>query len=277
MTRNHRNHRPSTAKPATCATLIALLAALLPTAALAHAGEHRVDLHEGYQYDNCYFDLHPELSKSQFRRFAAEAGQIVYFRQVSSAETLGQWNFDLGLTASYSMLDDTKPAWNNTMSHPGDDHYLGEQLLIPQLTLRVGITEHVDIEAYGTVGPGSNYGFVGVAAKVQVLDEKQGMPLSLSIRPSVSGLLGPAEVQVWNLGTDLAVSRRFGGLAPFAGVGLNTSVAIERSDDTDVGTQGALRAVPFAGLDYHWGLLSVGAQAEISAIPVVSARLAMRL
>jgi len=260
------------------AALAALIALLAPASALAHNGEtHRVDLHEGYAYDSCYFDLHSELTEEQFKQLAAEAGQIIYFRQVASAETLGQWNFDISLGASYSLLDDTKPAWNNTMTHPGDDHYLGQALLIPQLTLRLGVTDDVDVETYVSGNPSSNYGFVGLAAKVRVLNEQHGLPLSLSIRPNVAALLGPEETQIWTFGTDVAVSRNFGGLAPFAGIGLNSHLAVDSSDDTDVGNQLAFRAVPFAGLDYTWGALSVGAQAEVSSLPIFSARLGARL
>lgn len=111
---------------------------------------------------------------------------------------------------------------------------------------------------------------------MRLLDERDGLPVSLSVRPNVASLVGASEVQVWTFGTDVSVSRNFAGLAPFAGVGLNTSLAVENSDDTDVGNQVALRAIPFAGLDYNWGALSVGAQAELSSLPVFSGRLGAR-
>src|SRR5512144_1661753 len=199
-------HRP-------LAATVGLLGALaLPARVLAHAGgggARDVVLHVGDAYSSCYFDLHPELTASEFREFAAEGGQMARFRQTSGAATLGAGSFDVALGYSLFFLDDTKGAWNNTMSHPAADHYLGEQLGIPYLALRVGVTDAVDAEAYGTLNPQSNYGLVGVAAKVRLLEQSERTPVSLAVRPSASGLGGPAEVQAWNLSTDVSVSREF--------------------------------------------------------------------
>ena len=40
--------------------------------------------------------------------------------------------------------------------------------------------------------------------------------------------------------------------------------------------QGALRAVPFAGVDYSWKHFSVAAQAEFASLPIFAARVGAR-
>lgn len=244
----------------------------LPSGALAHGSSdpRGVGLHVGNDHSSCYFDLHPELTARQFRQFAAEAGQLARFRQMSGAATLGAGTFDVNLGYATFFLDDAKGTWNNTMSHPQADHYLGQQLGIPYLSLRVGLTDEVDGELYGTVGPGSNYGLIGIASKIRLLEQDEDMPVSVAVRPSVSALVGPTEVQVWNVSADLSVSRDIHGLEPFAGVTLSSSLAVDSSNDTDAGSQVALRPVAFAGLDYHWRFLTVGAQAEISDVPALA-------
>lgn len=258
------------------ATFGLLLGLALPTRALAHGhgdpDPRGVGLHVGSAHDSCYFDLHPELTKRQFRQFAAEGGQILRFRQVSAADTLGAGTFDVNVGYATFFLDDTKGAWNNTMSHPQSDHYLGEQLGMPYLALRLGLTDRVDGEVFGSLNPASNYGLFGFASKIRLLDENDGAPVSLAVRPSMGALLGPSEVQAYNLATDLSVSRRFHGLAPFAGVTVSTTAVVDASPDTDVGHQSATRAVAFAGVDYQWRFVSVGAQAEISAVPALALR-----
>ena len=256
------------------ATLGLAIVLALPAGARAHGGgdPRDVGLHVGSAHDSCYFDLHPELTRRQFRQFAAEGGQILRFRQVSAADTLGAGSFDVDVGYAYFFLDDAKGAWNNTMSHPQSDHYLGEQLGVPYLTLRLGLTDRVDGEVFGSLNPQSNYGFLGFASKIRILDENHGAPVSLAVRPSASALLGPSEVQAYNVATDLSVSRRFHGIAPFAGVTLSTTAVVDSSPDTDVGHQSATRAVAFAGVDYQWKFLSVGAQAEISALPALALR-----
>jgi hypothetical protein len=244
--------------PIACAAIVLAL----PTGAWAH--ERNIDLHVGTAYESCYFDLHPELTEAEFQEWAAEAGQILRSRQMSSAETLGAGNFEVGLGYSYFFLDDSKGAWNNTMSHPADDHYLGEELGTPYLELKLGVSDDVDAEVFGIVNWQANYGFVGVASKIRLLDETEGKLMSLSVRPSASALLGPSEVQAYNLSGDVAVSRNFHGFSPFAGVTLSTTLAVESSDDTDVGNQAAARTLAFAGLEYRWKFISAAAQAEVS-------------
>ena len=255
--------------------ITASLTVALASASPAHADTppYRVDLHVDKAYDSCFFDLHPELTEGQFQEFAAEGGQIARFRQLSAATTLGKGKFDVSMNYAYFFLDDEKGAWNNTMSHPEADHYLGQELGFPQLQLRVGVTDRVDAEAFGTVNFLSNYGFAGVASKVAILRESADMPVSLAVRPSVSGLVGPSEVQVVNLSTDVAVSRNFHGFSPFAGVTASVTAAIDSSDDTDVGNQSAARTLAFAGVEYRWGHIVAAAQAEISDLPGLALRL----
>lgn len=257
-------------------TLTATLAGALVAAApaLADTPPYRVDLHVDKAYDSCFFDLHPELTEGQFQQFAAEGGQVVRFRQMSAATTLGKGNFDVSMNYAYFFLDDEKGAWNNTMSHPEADHYLGQELGFPQLSLRVGLTDRVDAEAFGTVNFLSNYGFAGVASKIAILRQSPSMPVSVAVRPSVSGLMGPSEVQVVNASTDIAVSRTVvRGLSPFAGVTGSITAAIDSSDDTDVGNQAAARTVAFVGVEYRFGHLIAAAQAEISDLPALGLRL----
>ncbi len=261
------------------ATLGLSIVLALPAAAQAHDGSglrDDVKLHVGTSYDSCYFDLHAELSSSAFRQFAAEAGQMVHFRQISSADTLGAGTFDVSVGYEYFLLDDTKSAWNDTMTHPQADHYLGRQLGIPYLALRAGITDRVDGEVFGTVNAASNYGAVGLASKIRILEQNDRVPVSVAVRPSASALLGPSEVQVYHLGTDVSVSRRFGSFAPFAGVAMSSTVAVDNSADTDAGNQAALRAIAFAGVDVRWRFISVGAQAEISDLPAFDVRVGGR-
>lgn len=248
------------------------------TLAWAHGAETGdVPLHLGDQYGSCYFDLHSDLTRSQFRRFAAEGGQLSQFRTLSSADVLGQWRFDVALAMTHSYIDDGNGAWNNTMSHPEDDHYLGEEVSIPHLMLRMGVTERVDVEVSGTLDPRANYGFLGIGVKTALLQEHAGAPVSVAIRPSLSTLLGPTEVALASLSSELLLSRAAYGLAPFVGLGARGTLAFDRSADTDVGTQGAVRPVVLAGLDYNSAGLSLGAQVDYSAVVTLALRVGMRL
>ena len=129
----------------------------------------------------------------------------------------------------------------------------------------------------GPFDPRANYGFIGVGTKVAVLQQDKGAPVSLAIRPSVSTLVGPSEVGLGSLSAELLMSRRFYHLAPFVGLGVRGTLAFERSADTDVGNQGAVRPVFLAGLDYAWDVFSLGAQVDYSAVLTLGARVGVRL
>jgi hypothetical protein len=236
----------------------------LLSAPIAAWAQDEPELHVGTDYDSCYFDLHSELTADELQQFAAEGGQIVRSRQLSSAETLGRGKLAVSVDYAYFFIDDTKGAWNNTMSHPDADHYLGKELAFPQLTVRYGVSKRVDLELGGSVNWTSNWGFVGVASKIRILEQGGRMPVSVAVRPSVSALLGPSEMQAVNASADVTVSRNIHGFAPFGGVTMSSTIIIENSDDTDVGNQAASRPLAFAGLEYRWKHVNAAAQAELS-------------
>src|SRR5262245_59777409 len=137
----------------------AAIALLAPVrAAFAHGADPQ--LHVGNEYESCYLDLHPELTQSEFRQFAREAGLAARFQQLAPAPTLGVGRLQISLGFTASVIDDSEGAWNNTFSHPESDHWLGDVQKFPRLILRYGVSDAVDLGAWGTLNPQSNFGFV---------------------------------------------------------------------------------------------------------------------
>ena len=106
-----------------------LALAALWVAGPAMAADHRTAvpvLHVDPQYSSCFFDLHSELTQAEFADFTSELGSILRPRQLGDASTLGKGRFEVGPWFAGTGIDDSKGAWNNTMSHPTADHYLGD-------------------------------------------------------------------------------------------------------------------------------------------------------
>src|SRR5262252_546054 len=118
----------------------------------------RPQLHVNNAYNSCFFDLHPELTQAEFDDFARQLGAILRFRQLGDTAPLGRGKVDIGLQYSSTPIDDGKGAWNNTMSHPTADHYLGEAIVVPRLVARFGVSDRVDVGAWGSLAPHANYG-----------------------------------------------------------------------------------------------------------------------
>jgi hypothetical protein len=259
----------------TLAALVPMTFAAMETMAVAHPTGHDGDpapLHVNDAYEECFFDLHPELTQEEFDEFAREGGVVMHDYQLASAEPIGKGQIEVSLDYTRTVIDDSKGAWNNTMSHPTDDHYLGHVRAFPRLSTRVGIARRVDVGVWGTLDPNANYGFLGFTSKVTILEQDESRPVSVAIRPTAVGLLGPDELLVADLGVDASVSREYKGLSPYLGIAAHTTGAFERSDDVDLDPGTAAHMAAFAGLSYAWKSLRVAAHAETGPLTVYGAR-----
>jgi hypothetical protein len=194
------------------------------------------------------FDLRPGLTKAEFETFAGELGAILRFRQLGDAATLGKGNVEVGLRVADTRLD----GWNNTR--------------ISAVTARFGASERVDIGVWGGVNQSADYGLVGADTTIALLSQDKGSPVSFSLRPNGTWLLGRSEVWAGTASLDLSVSRAFGPLSPYAGVGTTASVALERSAKIDLEPGVDTRSLSYAGVAYHWRALVVAAEIEKGAI-----------
>jgi hypothetical protein len=229
-------------------------------------------LHVDDSYDSCFFDLHPELTQEDFDEFTREASFIIHDHQLDSAEALGRGEIAVSLDYTSTAVDDSKGAWNDTMSHPDADHYLADSLAFPRLSLRVGVSRRVDVGVWGTADVQANYGFIGLESKVTVLEQNDASPVSVAVRPTAASLFGPEEVTVADLGLDVSVSHRWKGLSPYLGFTGHTAIALERSDDVDLENGTAAQLAAFAGVGYRWKSLRVAAEAETGALTTYALR-----
>ena len=257
---------------------LATAGVLLTTPVVAGAADssHTPALNVSDRHRNCFFDLHPELTRAEFREFTDELGSILRPRQLSDASTLGRGRFEVGLAFARTGIDDRKGAWNNTMSHPTADHELGDAIALPLVRARMGVSDRVDLGVTGGADPRSNYGVAGVEAKIALLRQGPGRPVSVAIRPTVSALIGPSEVFVGNASLDLSVSRRMGAWAPYVGGSSLASLGVERSKDVDLKDEALTRSVVFGGVAFEHRGLSVAAEAEHGKLTSVSLRVSAR-
>ena len=139
-----------------------LLTALFATA-LASSPTSAQVLHVNHRWEECAIVLDHSLTQEAWHQFVAELGLVAYYRPMVSARPLGAKRIEFALVQSATKIDDADDAWNHTFSHPDSTHYLfeGDALPIPGLTLRVGVTDRVDVGAYFTKNIESNYGIAG--------------------------------------------------------------------------------------------------------------------
>lgn len=192
------------------------------------------------------FDLLPGLTKNKFDEFTADVGSVLRFRQLGDTATVGRGHVDLGWQFDHAPSNSSTGAF-------------------PRIVARFGVSDRVDIGAWGGLDTGGNYGLAGVDTKIMLARQGATWPVSVSIRPSITSLIGPSEVWAGNASIDVSASRAFGPMSPYVGVATSGSLAIERSKDVDLDPATADGAIAYAGLAYRWRLLSVSAEVEKGA------------
>jgi len=212
------------------ATSAVLAAALIQAPAAAQK------LHVNPRWEECSFQLDPSLTQSAWHRFTREAGLAVYFRPLDDARPLGKGKFEVSALQWQTKIDDAAPAWNDTFVHPDSTHWLieGSRLMIPGLSVRVGVGAKTDVAIYATKTPGANYGFYGGAVQRNIVGGESSK-WNASARASLIRMYGPDDVDLSVYGADLIASRtltltRWATVSPYAGVSGYLSRAHEKTD-----------------------------------------------
>jgi hypothetical protein len=241
--------------------MIALLATLA-----AHAHGSDPDLHVGYEYDSCYIDLHEELGARDFRVFGRQFADAGAFQPMAGARPLGAGHVAVGLNYNQTFLDDSTPQWNHTFSHPGDDHFLGSPAL-PTLQGRVGLGERTDAELMLTGDPNSNWAIAGLAARRVLLLESEKVPVTVSGRATFVHLLGAPELEHESAGLEVLASRTFGPVTPYAGAGAAGALAIEKTEELDLGSAVTFGGRATVGAELALGPFRLSGQAMLATVP----------
>ena len=214
----------------TVAIALGLLATLMPAPAQAQGP----------------FDLHSDMTKAEFEALTTELGSVLRFRQLGDTTPLGRGNVDI------SALFGNRPVTER----------LGRFTSFPRVVARFGTTDRVDLGVWGGFEPDADYGMAGFETKIMVMSQGPRRPVSVSIRPSVTSLIGPASLWAGNASIDLAVSRSFGAFSPYAGVATSGSAAMERSKDLDLDPVAVDESLSYAGVSYRWRALVASAEVE---------------
>lgn len=193
------------------------------------------------------FDLRPGFTKAEFSELTSELGSVLRFRQLGDAAPLGKGNGDVTVQVG---------------NMPTNNRTLGRSMAFPRVVARFGASDRVDVGAFGGFEPDANYGMAGVDTKIALLVQGHARPVSLSIRPSVTSLIGPSQLLAANASIDISISRSFGALSPYAGVATTGSIAFERSAHVDLNPAVAEGSLSYAGLSYAWRALVASAEVE---------------
>lgn len=253
--------------------LFILLAIAGKLSAHGSSSDPDVELHvfeNGETWTSCSFQIHESLTQQQFNQFAREAGSITYFHGLSGASQLEKGKFEVTLGNTYTPIDQTSGAWNNTFAHPaaeegGAPHWLGDQVMIPHLRARMGIGRKWELGGYITRDFNANYGFYGWELK-RSKEIREDAGAYSALRLSHSELFRPEDIKLKTFALDWTFSKKWDYLEVYGGLSGARTVARERSDKVDLKREKVWSPTVLAGAQFQYKWAVLGVQGEYGVV-----------
>jgi hypothetical protein len=194
----------------------------------------------------------PLVTQTQLQAFADNIGPALRFRQVGDTETVRPGDVEIGVQYGSTSLEDTARTWNS----------------IPNIAARFGIAERADLGAWGSFNSNGRYAILGADTKIVLFNQGPRLPVSVAIRPSLTGLVGASNVWAASAAVDMSVSRAIGPWSPYGGLAASSNVAIARSSAHGLDPATAGDSFAYAGLSYRWRYLVLAG--EVDSGPTVN-------
>jgi hypothetical protein len=213
--------------------------------------------------------IDPSLTQSQWEKFTRQVGAIASFKSLAPAEPLGKLNYTLGLDYSITPIDQHDPAWINTFTHPGVNCPLGDQIKIPTLRARVGVSSRMDVGGFWTTASGANYGLLGGEFKYAFLRESARAPAA-AVTTSFTMLTGVPDFNVSIYSVGLVASKRIARFTPYLGVKENLAIGTETTSKVDLNRASLPLTQGLIGATYSLWKLGLAAEYNIAAVNTFS-------
>jgi len=211
--------------------------------------------------------ISPSMVQKQFDDLSKELGLIISYVPLSPAEPLGITGFDLGIELTAADISSDSDFWKNSISDQKPPDYI----ILPKVHLQKGLPFGFDVGVIFATAPGTNVSLYGGELKWALMKGGILSP-AVALRGSYTALAGVDDLDASTYGLDASVSKGFGPLTPYAGVGevwIKTSEKVAAIQLNDVDTSATKL---FIGTKIKLLLLSVVLQADFSEIQMYSAR-----
>lgn len=247
------------------AMVIPLVPLLFASPSFSQGNDGDIYWHIDPSVKSCSMVIDPSLTQTQWNKFARQAGAIISFKSLASAEPLGKLNFTLGIDYSMTPIDQRDPAWINTFTHPDADCPLGDQIQLPTLRARLGVSSRMDVSGYWTTAPGANYGLIGGELKYAFLQESAKVPAA-AISTSFTRLTGVPDFNFSVYSVGLLASKRIAMFTPYLGVKESLAIATETTAKVDLKRESLLLTQGFIGATYSIWRFGLAAEYNIAEV-----------
>ncbi len=194
------------------------------------------------------------LTQAQFLTLSENMGAATHYKALAPAEPLGPLGFDVALEVSSTDIDST------IFDLASGGGFELDTFLIPRLHVHKGLLFGLDIGASLTAIPDTDFKVFGAELRYAILEGSIATP-ALAVRATYSKVTGIDQVDFDTMGLELAVSKGFAILTPYAGVGYLRSNSKPNVDD--LAEESFDQQKVFAGLSVNLGF-TVGLEVDVT-------------
>ncbi len=224
---------------------------------------------------SCSMVIDPSLTQDQWKRYTLQVGEISSFKSMASAEPINKGQFSFDIVYSVTPINQHDPAWINTFVHPDENCPLGNQIKLPMVQVRLGLSDKLEIGANWIHAPRANYGMIGGELKYAFLKETDKMPAA-AIRTSFIALTGVADYNIGLGSIDLLISKKFAGLSPYIGVKESLIIGTETTSKVDLYKEHLFATQGFAGVAYSVWRINLAVEYNVSNVNTLSFLIGLR-
>jgi len=185
------------------------------------------------------------LAQTDFNDLSEDLGAVTSYKQLQGSASEGVAGFDLSFNAGATQVDH-QAAWNAATGNSVST--------VPFADVQVskGLPFGFDVGGEYSAVPGSNIRLYGLEGRYAILDGGVAEP-AVGLRAAYTHLTGVDNLSFNTTSLDVSVSKGFGPITPYAGVG---EVWTHSTPDASTGLSGASfsQAEYFAGLSFSLGV-----------------------
>lgn len=204
--------------------------------------------------------------QSDFEDLSRQVGIAISYAPLAPAEPLGILGFDVGMEVTAVDIDQDESFWTNAVDETPPSY-----LIIPKIHAQKGLPLGFDVGLEYAKAPGTNIGLIGGELKWAFVKGGTAVP-ALALRGSYTQLLGVDDLDLITYGADLSISKGFGFLTPYAGVGQIWISSKEKTDTVDLDKENLSLTKGFIGLKLTLFVFSFVAEADFSEVPLYHLR-----
>lgn len=196
------------------------------------------------------------IVQGEFRLLSEDLGAALSYHAQIPTEPLGITGFDIGVGVTATKLQNVAILERVT----SDD--TGATLYVPTIRVHKGLPAGFDIGfTYASI-PGSNIRYTGGELRYAILKGGVASP-ALGVRASLTQLSGVDQLSMDTRGLDVSISKGFGFVTPYAGVG---RVWVESDPHGTAGlrTEKFSLTKVFVGVGLNLALLNFTFQADVT-------------